>query len=204
MRRTKRKWRFKLRPGSFLLLVPVIVLIIIIANKVNIYTPEPKESEVAKVEAERIVAATSTPKELVLVDVKQDPLPIGRYADIKMSESELKEMAEIIYHEARGESAEGQQAVAEVIFNRVIADNFPNTVHEVIHEGTGTKVLQFSTVKLIGTAEPMQEQYMAIEAALYKESILPADVVFFSRKGENNRVWGSIGNHVFCYQYVWE
>ena len=34
-------------------------------------------------------------------------------------------------------------------------------------------------------------------------SILDADVVFFSRNGENDRVWGQIGDHVFCREYIW-
>lgn len=45
---------------------------------------------------------------------------------------------------------------------------------------------------------------MTIDAALYGPSILPADVVFFSQSGENDRVWGKIGGHVFCYAYAWE
>ena len=63
---------------------------------------------------------------------------------------------------------------------------------------------QFSTIGLLSAAEPGQAQYDAIDAALYGPSILPADVVFFSRSGENDRVWGKIGGHVFCYAYVWE
>lgn len=125
--------------------------------------------------------------------------PVDRYSGITMNADELDELAEIIYHEARGESLEGQQAVAEVVFNRVIADNFPDTVHGVIHQKK-----QFSTARLLGTADPLQEQYDAIYAALYGPTILPIDVVFFSRKGENSRIWGTIGGHVFCYQYIWE
>lgn len=125
--------------------------------------------------------------------------PVDRYSEITMSDEELDELAEIIYHEARGESFEGQQAVAEVVFNRVIADNFPDTVHDVLHQKK-----QFSTVRLLNTAEPRQEQYDAINAALYGPTILPADVVFFSQKGENDNVWGAIGGHVFCYQYNWD
>lgn len=133
-----------------------------------------------------------------------DPTPLGikpveRYSEITMSDDELDELAEIIYHEARGESLEGQQAVAEVVFNRVIADNFPVTVHDVLHQKK-----QFSTVWLLNTAEPRQEQYDAITAALYGPTILPADVVFFSRSGENGNIWGTIGGHVFCYQYNWD
>lgn len=202
MRKKKRKYRFVLKSGCFLILAPVIVLVIIIANMGSAHTSEPKENEVVEIKVEKTVAITNTPKQL-MVEVKHDPLPVERYANITMTENELKELAEIIYHEARGESMEGQQAVAEVIFNRVIADNFPGTVHEVIHEGEGKKVIQFSTVKLLGTVKPLPEQYMAIERALYGTTILPEDVVYFSQNGENSRVWGSIDNHVFCYQYIW-
>lgn len=37
-----------------------------------------------------------------------------------------------IYHEARGETIEGQVAVALVLFNRVESDRFPNTMCEVV------------------------------------------------------------------------
>lgn len=44
-------------------------------------------------------------------------------------------LADNIYFEARGEPIEGKIAVAEVTLNRVIDDNFPNTICEVVHEG---------------------------------------------------------------------
>ena len=121
-----------------------------------------------------------------------------------MTEAERDELAAIIYLEARGEPAEGQQAVAEVVLNRAVSSDFPDSVSEVLHQGEGTAVPQFSTIGLLSAAEPGQAQYDAIDAALYGPSILPVDVVFFSRSGENDRVWGEIGGHVFCYAYVWE
>lgn len=132
------------------------------------------------------------------------PAPVERYAGIDMTEGERDELAAIIYLEARGEPAEGQQAVAEVVLNRVIRQDFPDSIHEVLHQGEGTAVPQFSTIALLETAEPTQAQYDAIDAALYGPSILPGEVVFFSRTGENDRVWGKIGGHVFCYAYSWE
>ena len=134
----------------------------------------------------------------------EETAPVERYAGMTMTEAERDELAAIIYLEARGEPAEGQQAVAEVILNRVIHQDFPDSVHEVLHQGEGTAVPQFSTIALLETAEPTQEQYDAIAAALYGQSILPDEVVFFSRAGENDRVWGTIGGHVFCYAYIWE
>lgn len=129
---------------------------------------------------------------------------VDRYADIIITGAEERDLAAIIYLEARDQPPEGQQAVAEVVFNRVIADNFPDTIRDVIRQGEGTKRPQFSTISLIYTVDPQQEQYDAIIAALYGPSILDTDVVYFSRGGENNRTWGTIGDHVFCYQYSWE
>lgn len=113
-------------------------------------------------------------------------------------------MAAIIYLEARNQSAKGQQAVAEVILNRVLYDGFPDSVYEVLHQGESKGVVQFTTIKYLDEAKPTETQYKAINAALYGEPILPLDVVFFSRNGENDNVWGKIEDHVFCYAYKWE
>ena len=42
-----------------------------------------------------------------------------------------------------------------------------------------------------------------VDAALYGEPVLPLDVVYFSREPENDNLWGTIGEHSFCYQYEW-
>ena len=122
----------------------------------------------------------------------------SRYTEVHISDTELREMAAMIYLEARGESFEGQQAVAEVILNRVASPQFPNTVHDVLYQKR-----QFSPIKRINKVKPTETQYKAISAALYGEPILPMDVVFFARRAENKNVWGKIGNHTFCYAYKW-
>jgi len=48
-------------------------------------------------------------------------------------------LTEALYFEARGEVPEGQYAVAEVILNRVDAANYPNSVCEVVNQGTGRR-----------------------------------------------------------------
>lgn len=134
---------------------------------------------------------------------EEAPARNGQYVNIEMTAAERDELAAVVFLEAGNQSAEGQQAVVEVVLNRVNHPGFPDNVHDVLHEGEGTNRPQFSTVGRVGTAEPTQAQYDAIDAALHGEAILPADVVFFSRKGENDRVWGAIGDHVFCYEYIW-
>lgn len=139
-----------------------------------------------------------------VIAIEITPEPVPRYSSVAMSEDERQELAGIVYLEAGNQCAEGQQAVAEVVLNRVISPEFPDTVHDVLHQGEGTKRPQFSTIDNLDSAEPVAAQYEAIDAALYGPSILPEDVVFFSRNGENDRVWGKIQDHVFCYKYIWE
>ncbi len=76
----------------------------------------------------------------------------GRGADARvMSRAELDRMGrprgnaqwrcltEALYFEARGETVEGQYAVAEVILNRVDNANYPDTICDVVNQGTGRR-----------------------------------------------------------------
>ena len=140
------------------------------------------------------------------VEATPQPTPelVQRYSGVAMSADERRELAGIVQLEAGNQCAEGQQAVVEVVLNRVISPEFPDTVHDVLHQGEDSSRPQFSTIGNLALADPAAAQYDAIDAALYGPSILPEDVVFFSRNGENDRVWGKIQDHVFCYKYIWE
>ncbi len=60
-------------------------------------------------------------------------------------DGEWRCLAEALYFEARGESLEGQIAVAEVILNRRDSGRYPDTVCGVVHQGTGERdACQFS------------------------------------------------------------
>jgi len=52
-----------------------------------------------------------------------------------LDKTEIKCMADNIYFEGRGESINGQIAIANVTLNRVKSDKFPNTVCGVVHQG---------------------------------------------------------------------
>ncbi|CUH41086.1 Spore cortex-lytic enzyme precursor [Jannaschia seosinensis] len=54
-----------------------------------------------------------------------------------IDDAEFECLTEAVYFEARGEPLDGQVAVAEVILNRVDAENYPTTVCEVVNQGTG-------------------------------------------------------------------
>ncbi|TQS73206.1 cell wall hydrolase [Rhodobacteraceae bacterium] len=60
-----------------------------------------------------------------------------------VSDDQLQCLAQVLYHEARGESRQGQKAVAEVVLNRVDDPAFPNTICGVVNQGNG-RSCQFS------------------------------------------------------------
>lgn len=133
------------------------------------------------------------------ISAETEPLVVSQYEAITLTEEEMDLLAKIVWLEARGESFEGQQAVVEVVFNRMLSEYFPDTLTEVIYEKN-----QFSTAGLVHTADPGNTQYAAIEAAMTGPNVLPLEVVFFSREPQNDNIWGSIGGHVFCYPWFWE
>jgi spore germination cell wall hydrolase CwlJ-like protein len=65
---------------------------------------------------------------------------------IKLSdlERERRCLTESIYFEARGESAVGQLAIAEVILNRVTSGRYPGTICGVVFQGQKSDQCQFS------------------------------------------------------------
>jgi hypothetical protein len=66
-------------------------------------------------------------------------------------------LAQALYFEARGETVEGQFAVAEVIMNRVKSSAFPNSLCGVINQGTGRKYQCQFTYTCDGRAENITE-----------------------------------------------
>ena len=124
---------------------------------------------------------------------EEKPEADPRYG-VELTWDEQQLLAKLVWLEARGESAEGQQAVAEVALNRLVSGKFGSTLQEVIY-GEG----QFRTTPFLGEAEAWQAQYEAIDAALSGPNILPMDVMYFATYPENDRVWGTIGGHIFCY-----
>lgn len=120
--------------------------------------------------------------------------PEMRYPDILLTQDEIELLAKVVWVEAQGECAEGQQAVAEVALNRLASENFPNNLHDVIYGEN-----QFRSVPKLDDATPWQAQYEAIENAIYGPYVLPEDVVYFATTPTNDNVWGQIGGHIFCY-----
>ena len=128
-------------------------------------------------------------------------------------------LARNVYYEARGESLQGQKAVALVTLNRVENPMFPNTICKVVNERKvvkGVTKCQFSW-RCQGHANPKKavrqshESYQAAITAILHydsltETLVTADTLFFHAK-HVRPFWrkvkqrlAQIDNHIFYEQ----
>lgn len=118
------------------------------------------------------------------------------YANISMSEDEQNLLRTILALESQGEGLDGQKAVVEVIFNRVLSDKWPNSVEDVIYQKG-----QFATVRYLKRpyAVPGEAEDDAISEVLREtETVLPdTRYVFFDTRGVNGKGHVRINHHVF-------
>lgn len=128
--------------------------------------------------------------------VSEPPAEQSRYPDLELTQEERDLLAKLICREAASEPFEGQQAVAEVVLNRLASGRFQSTVYNIVHAPG-----QFPSVPYLYKAKPDYTQYKAIEQALNGPYVLPEDVYFYATFRVNDNYWGQIGNHYFCYGY---
>ena len=113
-----------------------------------------------------------------------------------MTDEEYIELCQIVAAEAQTQCFDGQKAVVEVIFNRVLSPNFPNTVHGVLSQKG-----QFSTWKMRNAK--WVEPYLVVDAIATViangETVLPdTSYVYFSRgTSKYGKDWIRLQNHVF-------
>jgi N-acetylmuramoyl-L-alanine amidase len=84
-----------------------------------------------------------------------------------------------IYFEARGESVEGQYAVADVTLNRVESSQFPNTVCDVVYQCRRQDTCQFSWVHQVKNPQQprIREPQAWHDAQLYAVEIAKWDIM---------------------------
>jgi len=135
---------------------------------------------------------------------------------VKVANTERGCLAQAIYHEARGESVDGQWAVANVIVNRALSGKFPATLCGVIYQNVqkGFHRCQF-TFACDGNSDAPRERAAwsrstAIAAKVYAEyaqgikvPTLPRSALFYHTNAVRPS-WSNvytqvaqIGSHVF-------
>jgi len=135
---------------------------------------------------------------------------------VKLADSEKLCLAQAIYHEARGESREGQLAVANVIINRAMSKKYPSTICGVVFQNAdkGRYKCQF-TFACDGRSDSGTERaawnrsVKMAEDAFYefqtgdRPGVIPDSALFYHTTavspswGNKFRRVATIGSHIF-------
>jgi spore germination cell wall hydrolase CwlJ-like protein len=120
-------------------------------------------------------------------------------------------LSEVMYYEARGEGADGQKAIAEVVFHRMRHGNYGQSICAVVYEGAGQAGCQFSFTCDGELAEPKTQESWR-QAQLLAARILTGEVRLADITGNATHFhaasiqpdWADtlertvqIGNHIF-------
>lgn len=119
---------------------------------------------------------------------------------INLTDEQLNLLSKLIAAEARGESYEGQVAVAAVVLNRVQDERFPDSIEGVIYQKNAFSVVKNGYIYENAT----EESYKAAKDALYGND--PTNnAIYFWNPDISTCNWMNtldphlrIGNHVFA------
>lgn len=149
----------------------------------------------------RTVYIEAEPETITIIETIEIPVETAiientaYYKEISLTDEQYLMIGKIVYAEAGNQPAVGKRAVVEVIFNRLLSDQWPDTV-----EGVLTQKGQFTNISKV-TEEQATAQFEHIEAVLQESAtILRDDCVYFAtRKNANGTHYIQIGDHYFAY-----
>ena len=119
---------------------------------------------------------------------------------INITNEELLLLSKLVTGEARGESYEGQVAVAAVVINRVKDPRFPNTIKDVIYQKNAFSVVKDGSINM----QPAESAYTAAQDALYGNDPTNNAIYFWNPDIatcnwiKTLNPYMRIGNHVFA------
>ena len=117
--------------------------------------------------------------------------------NISLTDEEIDLLAKIVWLEANGEPVEGQEAVVEVVLNRMASDLYPNTLYDVLSQNNP---VQFVSWKRRDKAHPTETEYQSIYNVLNGNTdLLRNDTMNFSTYPLTSNLDVKICCHYFCY-----
>lgn len=167
------------------------VLVMLVAAGLSGYKVVWKEKNVAAVQ-EQQMAAPAAKKNTAKTQASFHPS--------RVSDNDLKIMANAVYGEARGEPFEGQVAVAAVILNRVKSPSFPDTPSAVIFEPRAFTAVADGQIWLT----PNESATKAVKNALNGWDPTGGCTYYFNPDtATSGWIWTrpqvkKIGKHIFC------
>lgn len=119
---------------------------------------------------------------------------------LPLSRADLYDLARVVNGEARGESFEGQVAVAAVVLNRVLSGQFGRTIQEVIFQPWAFTAVNDGQFYL----EPNASSVRAVESAIKGWDPTGGALYYWNPVTATSKwIWSrpislKIGNHVFA------
>ena len=156
-------------------------------------------------EAEAHDTAVAMVPEPVLSTVEHEPSkpePVtGRYASIseEITQKERGLLALVIYHESRGECVEGQEAVAEVVFNRYLSHfDGKTTIEDLIYAEAQFSCSPYLTTAAIHEPECLATAFDVLDRVIDETEYNVKDTyMYFNTKQPKTSDYVKIGNHYF-------
>jgi spore germination cell wall hydrolase CwlJ-like protein len=118
------------------------------------------------------------PQTLERTTITQEPVaePTAPDPKYEVTPEERLLLAQLVYREANLESLECQKAVASVVFNRLDAGKWGDTLHEVIYY---KNAFTPATSGLLEGVEPTDTNFEAVDFVLQNGPTLPTEVRYF-------------------------
>jgi N-acetylmuramoyl-L-alanine amidase len=119
---------------------------------------------------------------------------------VSVNQAEMQMLAQLVYSEARGESYEGQVAVAAVAMNRLQSSQFPNTLKGVIFEPLAFTAIADGQYWMT----PNKKAYQAAWDAVRGWDPTQNALYYFNPDTATSKwIWTrpqikKIGKHIFC------
>ena len=127
--------------------------------------------------------------------IEMPDFPETRYGDYRPVDPDVELLARFLWVAAREESPETQQALAEMVLNRIAHPAFPYLLKQVLAQEDLS-----GWYRQTEKAQPDIAQYYAVTNAIYGPHILPAGVLFASpRNHSKDKTWGQLGSFHFLY-----
>ena len=134
------------------------------------------------------------PEDYEPYDASMPEQQANRYEGYTLTGEDIYTLACFAWAEARNESPEVQQAVVEVVLNRLVSEDYPNTVEGILKKTE----LYRAWSAMSRLSEPELAQYIAVDAAMYGPYILPVDICFYSAWEKGEEIWGQLGSFTFA------
>lgn len=172
--------------GNYKLVIATMILSYFIFQPLNIFAASEIYGNVSRYEVE--------------TNEKESKEKSESQEVISITNDELYLLSKLVSSEARGESYEGQVAVAAVVINRVRDPRFPDSIEGVIYQKNAFSVVGNGQIYM----DPTDSAYKAAREALYGQD--PTNgAIFFWNPDIATCSWiktlephKRIGNHVFA------